>query len=357
MAVDLWLSLLCVVGSVGAGSLQGRCRVRVRRPDWCTGCWLPGDCRSVDAVTWVTCVGSTLIEGISGGDVAPCLVDRRPQNCGERRNTRREAGNGRSSAGRRTPRIVRAMASERSDSVGWPDLAGLPGVDHAVEDARSAVTALRGHPANRNRRSGTATAALVRSARASAALDGAPLELDADSDIVSDPVLAGALRAARELGSLAAVWPRSPMQVLARLHTLAAKDIAPIEELGRPQPGRPGLGTRLSGFSQMVIAAPWPAPVLIAVVHGELLALRPFGTADGVVARAAARLTMISSGLDPAGLGVPEVAHLRSAQKYNELSAAFAAGSPTGVAAWIVEVCRCLSKGAREGGSIADSAV
>jgi len=41
-----------------------------------------------------------------------------------------------------------------------------------------------------------------------------------------------------------------------------------------------------------------PAPVLVAVVHGELLALAPFGSADGVVARAAARLTAIKKDSD-----------------------------------------------------------
>jgi hypothetical protein len=183
------------------------------------------------------------------------------------------------------------------------------------------------------------------------------MELDTDSDAVTDPVLAGALRAAAASSSLAGIWPRSPMQALARLHTLAAKDIAPAEQLGRPEPGRQDLGTRLAGLTQMVIASPWPAPVQIAVIHGELLALHPFGTADGVVARAAARLTMMCSGLDPAGLSVPEVGHLRSGAKYIEFAGEFATGTSSGVGAWIVEVCRCLSMGAREGVSIADAAV
>src|SRR5690606_34590208 len=54
-----------------------------------------------------------------------------------------------------------------------------------------------------------------------------------------------------------------------------------------------------------------PGPVQAAVVHGELLALRAFGPGDGVIARAAARLTMIATGLDPKGLAVPEVAFFR----------------------------------------------
>ena len=61
-----------------------------------------------------------------------------------------------------------------------------------------------------------------------------------------------------------------------------------------------------------------PAPVLVAVVHGELLALEPFPSANGVVARAAARLAAIGSGLDPRGLAVPEVGHLRAGAAYRE---------------------------------------
>ena len=51
------------------------------------------------------------------------------------------------------------------------------------------------------------------------------------------------------------------------------------------------------------LSEPTSAPALVpaAVVHGELLAAAPFGTADGVVARAAARLVLLGRGLDPTG--------------------------------------------------------
>ena len=227
----------------------------------------------------------------------------------------------------------------------------------AVEDARSAITALRRHPANRKGWPRTAAAASVRAARASAAIDGAPLALDADADAVVDPVLAGAVRVAAAIGSLTTIWPRSPLQALARLHTLAAADLVPAERLGRPRTGDPAVGAGLAGLSEFVTTAPWPAPIQVAVVHGELLTLAPFGHADGVVARAAARLTMISSGLDPAGLAVPEVAHLRSGVRYRELARGYGTGDPAAVAVWVVEACRCLTVGAREGVSIADAAV
>jgi hypothetical protein len=238
----------------------------------------------------------------------------------------------------------------------WPDLMGSPEVTDAVEHARSAVTALRRHPANRTGWPRIGAAASVRAARASAALDGAPLALNTDSETVTDPVLAGALRVAAELGSLITIWPRAPLQALARLHTLAAADLLSADELGRPRMAGPEVGPRLARLAELVTTSPWPAPVQVALVHGELLTLAPFGLGDGIVARAAARLTMVSTGLDPAGLGVPEVAHLRSGRRYLDLAVG-SSGSASGVSAWIVEVCRCLEVGAREGVSIADSAI
>lgn len=238
-----------------------------------------------------------------------------------------------------------------------PSEALQPELASAVEQVRSAITALRRHPANRTGWPRTAAAASVRAARASAALDGAPLALDPEAEAVADPILAGAIRVAAGLGSLATVWTRAPLQALAKLHTLAAADLLPSAELGRPRSGDPDVARRLAGLAQVVTADRWPAPVQVALVHGELMAIQPFGSGNGVVARAAARLTMITSGLDPAGLGVPEVAHLRSGAHYPELVAGYRTGGPAQVSAWIAETCRCLVVGAREGVSIADSAV
>ncbi len=223
----------------------------------------------------------------------------------------------------------------------------------AVEQARTAITALRMHPANRTGWPRTAAAASIRAARASAALDGAPLTLDIDAPTVTDPILAGALRVAAGLGAMVAVWPRSPLQVLARLHTLAAADIVDPATLGRP---RPAAAQYLPVLAPMVTAVRFSGPVQVAMVHGTLLALRPFDQANGVVARAAARLTMISSGFDPAGLSVPETAYLRAAGRYRSAADGFAAGDPRAIARWQWESARWLTDGVREGVSIADAA-
>lgn len=185
-------------------------------------------------------------------------------------------------------------------------------------------------------------------------LAGGSADLDPDADVISDPVLAGSLRVAAAIGTLVPVWERAPLQALARLHTLAAADLVEPDMLGRPRPAPGRDAGRLAGLAQLLRSTDWPAPVLVAVVHGELLALRPFGSADGVVARAAARLTMISTGLDPHGLTVPEVGFLRMGHGY--LGGATAYGDATAVGGWIVQVCQALVAGGREGTSIADAA-
>lgn len=233
-------------------------------------------------------------------------------------------------------------------------LAALPGVPEAVARAREATTEVHNHPVNRRGWPVTAAEAALRAARSSAALDGAPLA-PATADHVSDPVLAGAVRIADERAKLVEVWGRAPLQALARLHVLAATDLVPVAahetELGRP---RREASSRLSLLADLLGGGTSaPAPVLVAVVHGELLAMRAFGTADGVVARAAARLTAVSTGLDPRGLAVPEVGFLRRPAEYRAAAEAFATGTPDGLAGWITHTCTEWEAGGREGLSIA----
>ncbi|WP_018683890.1 hypothetical protein [Actinokineospora enzanensis] len=234
-------------------------------------------------------------------------------------------------------------------------LLDLPGVADAVTAARDAIADVHRHPTNRRGWPTTAAEASVRAARASAVLDGGAAEIP-DSGEVSDPVLTGALRVAEALGPLLPTWERAPLQALAKLHVLAAADLAPNESLGRPRSGL-GVTSRLDLLAGLVAGGTSvPGPVLAAVVHGELLALAPFGTADGVIARAAARLTLIGTGLDPKGLGVPEVAFLRDPGGYRQAALAFALGEPDGITDWIIRTCAAITAGAREATGIADAA-
>ncbi|GAB3365209.1 hypothetical protein GCM10027452_28090 [Micromonospora halotolerans] len=82
---------------------------------------------------------------------------------------------------------------------------------------------------------------------------------------------------------------------------------------------------------------------LAAVVHGELLNLRPFAGPSGVVARAAARLVLISTGFDPRGLVAVDVGHREREPEYVGAAGAFAflaAGykTPEAVAGEIAEL-------------------
>jgi hypothetical protein len=240
-------------------------------------------------------------------------------------------------------------------------LVALPGVAAASDQAREALGRAHRHRANLRRWPVTAAEAALRAARASAVLDGGGLKLDEQLDVsaTSDPVFAGALRVAQALEggetALVGVWQRAPLQALARLHMLAAADQVDENRLGRPR-ADPGVGSRLELLGKIVAGgAAAPAPVIAAVAHGELLTLAPFGSADGVVARAVARLVTIATGLDPHGLGVPEVSWMRRSADYRDAARGFAAGTPDGIAAWLVLCCRAMRDGAQEALSIAES--
>ena len=173
-------------------------------------------------------------------------------------------------------------------------------------------------------------------------------------------MLAGALRVSEALEggatSLVGVWQRAPLQAIARLHALAAADLADDDRLGRPR-GDADVGRRLALLADIVTGGhEVPAPVLAAVAHGELLTLAPFGTADGVVARAVSRLVTIASGLDPHGLGVPEVYLDAAFRRLPGRGARILVGHtrrPGGVVG--AESPRALHAGAREALSIAQA--
>lgn len=238
-------------------------------------------------------------------------------------------------------------------------LLDLPGVVAAAEDARVALGKAHRHRTNLRDWPITAAESAVRGARSSSALDGGGIELGASSGD-EDPVLAGALRVGQALEggttNMVGVWQRAPLQALARLHALGAADLMDEAELGRPRQ-IPEVAARLDLLTRLVTGgSSVPAPVLAAVAHGELLTLAPFGSADGLVARGVSRLVTIASGLDPHGLGVPEVYWLRRADEYRSAAEAFASGHPEGVGKWLLLCCRALEDGAREALSIAEAA-
>jgi len=154
---------------------------------------------------------------------------------------------------------------------------------------------------------------------------------------------------------MADTWPHAPGQVLARLHLLAARELAPPERLGRPTLDA-DVGRRLAALAGLVTGSvAGPALVLAAVVHGELLSLAPFGSADGIVARAAFRLCLITRGLDPKAVSVPEVGHLELIESYSDSAGAYRSGEPAGVATWLRHCCAAVALGAREGVAVCEA--
>jgi hypothetical protein len=250
-------------------------------------------------------------------------------------------------------------------------------VVNAVENAREAVDRLRAHNILRRRKADVAAESTLRAARASAALDGVVWTLEEVRAVdrrrrAGAPVVYGALRAAAGVNELGNAFQRAPRQVFARLHALAAAGLVDDEDLGRPRhadavaadaldelgPAPPAgmVGARLDALTELLMTSEaTPAAVLAAVVHGEVLAVRPFARANGVVARAASRLVLRTRGLDPDGLTVPEVGHLEERVAYIDAAAGYLTGEPSDVGAWVVHCCDAIVLGAREGSAVCEA--
>ncbi|HET8662090.1 MAG TPA: oxidoreductase [Micromonosporaceae bacterium] len=223
----------------------------------------------------------------------------------------------------------------------------LAGVAPALDRARAAADAALTHRALRRRGGQVAAELSLRSAVASAALENHRYDVEqVRSGVVTDPVVQGALRVAAALPELVDTWPRAPRQVLARLHVLAARDAVDAARLGRPS-GEPAVAVRLDALADLVAGGTSvPTLLLAAVVHGELLALRAFPGPGGVVARAAARLTLAAGGFDPRGLIPAEVGHLAREPEYVGAAGAFATGTPDGIRAWLRHCATAVELGA-----------
>lgn len=249
-------------------------------------------------------------------------------------------------------------------------IAELPGVPQAVREARQAVDRLYRHRVLRRRSPEVSAESALRGARASAALCGVEVPLGSlRSGEVRDPVVQGALRVSAEVGALGPTWRTAPRQVLARLHALAAADLVEADRLGRPRPAGVGVGdryglgeapgpdavaARLNGLVELVTkAGNVPAVVLGAIVHAELAVVRPFGVADGLVARAAERLTLVEFGLDPKSLAVIEVGHRDL--PYGEGLRAYLSGTAKGVAEWVIRCASAVVAGAREATAVCEA--
>ncbi|MFF8813792.1 oxidoreductase [Streptomyces pactum] len=257
-------------------------------------------------------------------------------------------------------------------------LGALPGVADSVEAVRAAVDRVYGHRVMRRRSNEITSEAALRGARASAALAGADWALEevrrrTDFGAEGEPRTVGAaLRLTAEAGQLLSIWRQSPLRVLARLHLVAAGGVQPDETVGRPRlageaveepliglelPDAAEVAGRLDGLARLLLTGTSaPALVTAAVVHGELLALRPFASFNQLVARTAERIVLVDSGLDPKSICPAEVGHCELGRDaYLAALDGYVSGTPGGVAAWIAHCGKAVELGVRESTAVCEA--
>lgn len=136
-----------------------------------------------------------------------------------------------------------------------------------------------------------------------------------------------------------------------------------------PREGGPGtaprgraLAERLDALLAIIAAPGVPALVRAAVVHGEMIAARPFTAGNAALGRLLARHLITRDGLEPTGVAVPDTYARRAPGAYGDAAAAYARGDAEGVIAWTtwqaeailvgitegVELCRAIQAGRAE---------
>lgn len=220
-----------------------------------------------------------------------------------------------------------------ADPHAW--LIGLEGVPSGFAGARDGIDVLLRDRGLRRTSPELTAESLLRGAHASAVLEGSASTLDDVRADAGDEIAVSAVRISTELLGLLPVLRQQPLQAFARLHTLAARGILPDEMLGRPRDGE--AASRLRGIAELV-TAPSKAPALAvaAVVHAELISAAPFGSHNGLVARATERLLLAVKGVDEKSLVVPEAAHLTLRPQYESNLRGWAEGGPAGMHAWLL---------------------
>lgn len=222
-------------------------------------------------------------------------------------------------------------------------LHALEGVPSALASARDGIDAVLRDRGLRRTAPDVTAESLLRGAHASAVLEGSGSALEDVRAGAGDEVAAASVRLSTELLSLAPVLRRSPLQALARLHTLAAAGAVAHDQLGRP---RDAEAAQLLGTVSQVLAHDGPALLVAAVVHGELVSAGPFASHNGLVARAAERLVLVARGIDPTSLVVPEAGHLALRPAYEANAAALRDGGQQAVHRWLLYAAEAYATGA-----------
>ncbi len=223
-------------------------------------------------------------------------------------------------------------------------LASLEGVPSAYAAARDGIDVMLRDRGLRRTSPEMTGESLLRGAHASAVLEGSTATLMEIREGAGDETAGDAVRVSTELLGLAPALTRSPLQALARIHALAAAGL-PTESRGRPRNG--DAADHLRGIAELVTGATTaPALVQAAVVHAELATSAPFGSHNGIVARAAERLVLVARGVDEKSLVVPEAGHLALRAAYESNLRGYRDGGQAGIQAWLLYAAEAYAAGA-----------
>jgi len=219
---------------------------------------------------------------------------------------------------------------------------GVPSAMAAARDGIDAV--LRDRGLRRSAPEDTA-GSLLMGAAATATLEGDTVDPETLAAGGGGATARAALGLSTELLGLVPIWRRSPLQALARLHSLAAAGSVGPDRLGRPGSAEGARRLqRLAGELEKA-SGTTPALAVAAIAHADIASGRPFGSHDGVVGRAVERLILVERGVDPAAVLVPEVPHRERAVTYREALTSYAAGG-AGVEAWLLYASEAFTRAA-----------
>ena len=119
-----------------------------------------------------------------------------------------------------------------------------------------------------------------------------------------------------------------------------------------PNLGDQELRERLAQIVALIDTPNLPALVRVALVHAEMLTVRPFTLANGALGRLLVRHLSVRDGLDPTGVSVSDYYAGRVPAAYAEAAQAYASASLEGVVAWIIWQAEALLEGMRQGSEL-----
>lgn len=286
---------------------------------------------------------------------------------------------------------ARSMPANPQLSAALQALAEHPQIAQANDAVREATTELRWQEALRKRWREARAETSIRSAVASGAIEGAVIPAEVLRSKVVGEELTRATTGDPALDAVAGLWraharletfmsplvgrgsPAAPSAraLLAGLHRdvtgpLTVSGVLPESGVGSPrdeqsQPleGGPGAAptgedfrARFAGLLELLDCAGVPGLVRAAVVHGELVTLRPFLAGNAAVGRLLLRHLLVRDGVEPTGVAVLEAYAAQAPQAYREAAAAYASGEPDGVAAWVVWHGEAVVAGCREASQV-----